>query len=199
MLLTGLLLSNSVLFYKLWDLEGRLIKTSGGKAYSDYLDGGDSTRLGTGQSYKPPENENSETLQSDDDKNHNILSPKTTADWLKLLHRQEVAHQLELEKWHAILGTATDLLRQTEQSLTTLQRNIHPLAIKNLRSLLDFHNEDWSNLITDLLDQNSRMKEPKNIYNNQDIAKREKSPDLPHEPSLIDLKPKQKEMLQEDI
>lgn len=114
MLLTGLLLSNSVLFYKLWDLEERLLKTSGRRGYFDYGDGSHSTKFGTGQSFKyPPENENSETLQPDDDiTNHNIHSPKSTADWLKLLHRQEVAHQLELEKWHAILGAATDLLRQ---------------------------------------------------------------------------------------
>jgi hypothetical protein len=110
------------------------------------------------------------------------------------LHRQEVAHQLELEKWHAILGTATDLLRQTEQSLTNLQRNIHPLAIKNLRSLLDFNNEDWSNLISDLVDKNSRMKEPRNIYNKQDVEKSAKSDDHPHQPSLNDLNPNQKEM-----
>ena len=117
MLLTGLLLSNSVLFYKLWDLEDRLLKTSGSTGYFDYLHGSDSTRLGTGQSFKDPENKNSETLHPDDDIIHNIHTPKTTADWLQLLHRQEVAHQLELEKWHAILGTATDLLRQVNAQI----------------------------------------------------------------------------------
>ena len=39
---------------------------------------------------------------------------------------------------------------QTEESLTNLQRNIHPLALKNLRSLLDFNDKDWSSLINDL-------------------------------------------------
>ena len=67
-----------------------------------------------------------------------------------------------------------------------------------MRSLLDFHNEDWANLITDLLDQNSRMKEPKNIYSKQDIEKSEKSHDHPHQPSLHDLNANQKEILQED-
>ena len=42
------------------------------------------------------------------------------------------------------------------------------MAIKNLRSLLDFHNEDWSNLLADLLDRNSRINEPKNIYSKED-------------------------------
>merc|ERR1712020_865154 len=72
------------------------------------------------------------------------------SDWLKLLHRQEVAHQLELEKWHAILGAATELLRQTEQSLTNLQRSIHPLSLKNLGNLLRFQNSDWNSLIQNL-------------------------------------------------
>ena len=91
-----------------------------------------------------------------------------------------------------------DNVFQTEQSLTNLQRNIHPLAIKNLRSLLDFNNEDWSNLISDLVDKNSRMKEPRNIYNKQDIEMSEKSDDQPHQPSLNDLKPNQKEILLEE-
>lgn len=67
-----------------------------------------------------------------------------------------------------------------------------------MRSLLDFHNQDWSTLITDLLDENSRMKEPKNIYKKQDIENMEKSHGHSHQPSLNDLNPNQKEMLQED-
>ena len=34
--------------------------------------------------------------------------------------------------------------------MTNLQRNIHPLALKNLRSLLEFNDKDWSSLINDL-------------------------------------------------
>ena len=34
--------------------------------------------------------------------------------------------------------------------MTNLQRNIHPLAMKNLRSLLDFNEGDWSKLINDI-------------------------------------------------
>ena len=42
--------------------------------------------------------------------------PKTEDDWIKLVQRQEVLHQLELEKWHDLLGTATQLLRQVMDS-----------------------------------------------------------------------------------
>ena len=38
--------------------------------------------------------------------------PKSEEDWIKLVQRQEMLHQLELEKWHDLLGTATHLLRQ---------------------------------------------------------------------------------------
>jgi hypothetical protein len=38
--------------------------------------------------------------------------PKGDEDWLRLLHKQESLHQLEVEKWHELLGTATHLLRQ---------------------------------------------------------------------------------------
>jgi hypothetical protein len=38
--------------------------------------------------------------------------PKKEEDWVKLIQKQEMLHQLELEKWHDLLGTATQLLRQ---------------------------------------------------------------------------------------
>lgn len=43
--------------------------------------------------------------------------PKTEDDWIKLVQKQEVLHQLELEKWHQLLGTATHLLRQVSLEL----------------------------------------------------------------------------------
>ena len=60
------------------------------------------------------DNENRETFKEnpDDVLAHTNATHKEVPEWLKLLHRQEVLHQLELEKWHKILGTATDLLRQ---------------------------------------------------------------------------------------
>ena len=101
-LLTGLLLSNSVLFYKLWILEEGLIESQGSRAHQDFYDTTKSRKVGT----------ENDTPSYETVKDPNIHTVKTTSDWLQLLHRQEVAHQLELEKWHAILGAATELLRQ---------------------------------------------------------------------------------------
>ena len=101
-LLTGLLLSNSVLFYKLWILEEGLIESQGSRAHQDFYDTTKSRKVGT----------ESDTPSYETAKDPNFHTVKTTSDWLQLLHRQEVAHQLELEKWHAILGAATELLRQ---------------------------------------------------------------------------------------
>ena len=175
-LLTGLLLSNSVLFYKLWILEEGLIENQGSRAHQDFYDTTKSRKVGT----------ENDTPSYETVKDPNFQTVKTTSDWLQLLHRQEVAHQLELEKWHAILGAATELLRQvcnyiieifnhhelfsiscplnipfffqTEQSLTNLQRSIHPLSLKNLGNLLRFQNSDWNSLIQNLqtFDTNSK-------------------------------------------
>ena len=56
---------------------------------------------------------------------------------------------------------------QTEQSLTNLQRNIHPLATKNLRNLLDFHNKDWSILMNELQEQYAHKVEQDKNNNNR--------------------------------
>ena len=39
-------------------------------------------------------------------------SPTSTEEWLSLLQKQEMVHQMELEKWHEMLGAATELLRK---------------------------------------------------------------------------------------
>ena len=39
-------------------------------------------------------------------------APTSTEDWLALLQKQEMVHQMELEKWHEMLGAATELLRK---------------------------------------------------------------------------------------
>ena len=101
-LLTGLLLSNSILFYKLWILEEGLIESQGSRVHQDFYDTTKSRKVGT----------ENDTPSYEKVKHPNFQTIKTTSDWLQLLHRQEVAHQLELEKWHAILGAATELLRQ---------------------------------------------------------------------------------------
>ena len=94
-LLIGLLLANSVLFYKLWNLEVRLADPS--DRDSDLTTGGGG-RFGGFQRFDPS------LLLKD--------PPKTQEDWMRVLQRQEVIHQVELEKWHQLLGTATSLLRQ---------------------------------------------------------------------------------------
>ena len=34
--------------------------------------------------------------------------------WLKILQKQEAAHQLEFQKWHDLLGSAASLLKQVK-------------------------------------------------------------------------------------
>ena len=50
---------------------------------------------------------------------------------MRLLHRQELIHQLELEKWHDLIGAATELLRQVSRSnflsLATISRILFTL------------------------------------------------------------------------
>jgi len=110
-LLSGLLLANSVLFCKMWDLEAKL-----GSPLS-----------------------NLEEVLFEATREHGASMDRTT--WLKILQRQEAAHQLELQKWHDLLGTAASLLKQTEASLSNLQKSIHPLAMSKLKGLLDLQEE----------------------------------------------------------
>lgn len=86
MLLTGLLLANSLLFYKMWDLEAK---------------------LGTPMT-------NLEEVLVAASKDPRSIDRET---WLKILQRQEAAHQLELQKWHDLLGTAASLLKQVKKFL----------------------------------------------------------------------------------
>ena len=98
-LLTCLLLTNSVLFYKLWDLEGRVFQSKqDAQVPNQNLNFDDFLRGEIPQNVFGGEN-------GDKKQPNNV-------DWLKILHKQEVMHQVELEKWHNLLGTATELLRQ---------------------------------------------------------------------------------------
>ena len=108
-LLTGLLLSNSILFYKLWNLEEKLIEQP---VNTDYFDFFNNYVSSTSKTEKNVANSMSNNPPNKDESSGNMNHINQNTDWLKLLHRQEVAHQLELEKWHAILGAATDLLRK---------------------------------------------------------------------------------------
>jgi len=110
-LLCGLLLANSVLFYKMWDLEAK---------------------LGT-----PLTNLEEVLISASKDK-----GGMEKANLIKILQRQEAAHQIELQKWHDLLGTAAGLLKQTEESLTNLQKSIHPMTLTKLQGLLDLQPEN---------------------------------------------------------
>ena len=115
LLLSGLFLANSVLFYKLWDLEERLLTASSKRTHSSYFGGRDSMDTFEDVLKYSHDNENRQAFKESSDDvvfDYTNATPKEVPEWLKLLHRQEVLHQLELEKWHKILGTATDLLRQ---------------------------------------------------------------------------------------
>ena len=49
-----------------------------------------------------------------------FLGPGEALDqetWLKILQRQEAVHQLELQKWHDLLGNAATLLKQVILSM----------------------------------------------------------------------------------
>ncbi|XP_012272222.1 GRAM domain-containing protein 1B isoform X2 [Orussus abietinus] len=63
-------------------------------------------------------------------------APKTEEDWINLLQQQESLHNVEMRKWQRVLHTASQLLRQTEESLTELQMSIHPTASEKMFSVL---------------------------------------------------------------
>lgn len=63
-------------------------------------------------------------------------TPKTEGDWINLLQQQESLHNVEMRKWQRVLHTATQLLRQTEESLTELQMSIHPSATEKMLPVL---------------------------------------------------------------
>ncbi|KRT84577.1 hypothetical protein AMK59_896, partial [Oryctes borbonicus] len=62
--------------------------------------------------------------------------PKTHEEWVKLLQQQETLHTVEMQKWQRILKTAIELLRETEESLSQLQRSIHPTYTNKIMSII---------------------------------------------------------------
>ncbi|XP_063982135.1 protein Aster-B-like isoform X3 [Diachasmimorpha longicaudata] len=63
-------------------------------------------------------------------------TPKTEEDWVHLLQQQESLHNVEMRRWQRILQTAAQLLKQTEESLTELQKSMHPMATDKIFSVL---------------------------------------------------------------
>ncbi|KAK0178293.1 hypothetical protein PV328_002257 [Microctonus aethiopoides] len=73
-------------------------------------------------------------------------TPKSEEDWINLLQQQESLHNVEMRKWQRVLHTAIQLLRQTEESLTELQKSMHPSLTEKMFSVLKpnlkgFYNE----------------------------------------------------------
>ena len=49
--------------------------------------------------------------------------------WLKILQRQEAVHQLELQKWHDLLGNAATLLKQVCNLILILSIFLEKVAL----------------------------------------------------------------------
>ena len=88
-LLSSLLLANCILFYKMWWLEAKI--------------GAPLTNL-------------EEVLIATVREHGGTLDRET---WLKVLQRQEAAHQLEMQKWHDLLGMAASTLAQVFLTLSS--------------------------------------------------------------------------------
>ncbi|XP_022906025.1 protein Aster-B isoform X2 [Onthophagus taurus] len=74
---------------------------------------------------------------------HVLKDPPTThEEWVKLLQQQETLHTVEMHKWQKILKTAIQLLRDIEESLSQLQRSIHPAYTSKIMSMVQ--NQDGS-------------------------------------------------------
>ncbi|CAB4070444.1 unnamed protein product [Lepeophtheirus salmonis] len=67
-----------------------------------------------------------------------LPSPQTKEEWIQLLQKQELIHQIELGKWIEMLEHAMSILRNTENSLSDLEKNLHPWTLNKFRpSLFD--------------------------------------------------------------
>lgn len=103
-LLILLLCANCLLYYKVWFLETTLV-------IDPKHPGSNSQRQGPfGPSSSFPKHLDPMLfLDKDPDS-------RTTEQWLEILQQQEMVHQLELEKWGEMLGTATELLRKVREN-----------------------------------------------------------------------------------
>jgi len=116
-LLTGLFiltLLNILLFYKMWCLESRLLS-------------------------KEDLSEKELNVQL----RRHLEGPSSMNDWVRLLQRQEVLHNKEMESWHVAVNEAVDLLHQAETSIGKLtqvfrvdgeKRLLNQLSDMNMKS-----------------------------------------------------------------
>ena len=70
--------------------------------------------------------------------------------------------------------------------------------MKNLRSLIDFQDKDWSNIINNLKEQNLHNVEQKKSYTNQNIDKHENSK-FDQTPSIGDHNEKDTEPIKQEL
>eukprot|EP00096_Caligus_rogercresseyi_P009391 TRINITY_DN3184_c0_g1_i1.p1 TRINITY_DN3184_c0_g1~~TRINITY_DN3184_c0_g1_i1.p1 ORF type:complete len:623 (-),score=170.89 TRINITY_DN3184_c0_g1_i1:283-2151(-) len=130
-LLIALFLTNILLFVKIWNFESGLSQ------------GGPGSSGGTPFPRKsPPYSLNGYTsyhlFQEDLLKLSSLPPPKTKEEWIQLLQKQELIHQMELGKWIELLEQVMTILRSTEKSLSDLEKNLHPWSLKSFRpSLFD--------------------------------------------------------------
>ncbi|KAJ8962395.1 hypothetical protein NQ318_018379 [Aromia moschata] len=62
--------------------------------------------------------------------------PKSHEEWIKLLQQQEALHTMEAHRWQRVLKASIQLLKQAEESLSELQRSIHPTYANKFMSIL---------------------------------------------------------------
>ncbi|XP_040575774.1 protein Aster-B isoform X3 [Lepeophtheirus salmonis] len=126
-LLIGLFLTNLLLFFKVWTLESKLSSASRGGSGE-----------GSSASYSLNGYSSYYLFQEDLLKLSSLPSPQTKEEWIQLLQKQELIHQIELGKWIEMLEHAMSILRNTENSLSDLEKNLHPWTLNKFRpSLFD--------------------------------------------------------------
>ena len=98
-LLVSLLLANSLLFYKMFNLETRLVTD---QKQEELLTAQSELRL----------LESLQMMEAGVAGGEGAGRPPSTEAWLKILRKQEMLHQMELQRFHEMLGAATELLRK---------------------------------------------------------------------------------------
>jgi len=74
-----------------------------------------------------------------DDYKSDWSEPRTTEDWFMLLHRQELAHNKDLQNWQEAVRAASGLLRQTEATMNSFTKSF--VAETNRKLLKHFLQE----------------------------------------------------------
>ena len=54
------------------------------------------------------------------------VQPKSTEDWVKILRQQEAIYRATETKWRTTLTSMSNFLKQTQESLANLEKEIEP-------------------------------------------------------------------------